>query len=80
VDAGPGPAAVLLRSGGACCALEADEVAAQEAALLKPLPPAVRAAEGLLGAALLADGSVGLVLDPASTLERATLPSLARNA
>ena len=61
--------AVIVGTSRGRVAIPADEVLSQESVLLKPLPHGLKMAEGVLGAAVLGDGRVALVLDLTALVE-----------
>ena len=66
--------ALVTSSSAGRVALQVDEVLSQEPVLLKPLHRELRMGGGLLGAAVLGDGRVALVLDLARLLGREMSP------
>jgi two-component system chemotaxis sensor kinase CheA len=62
-DAGRKPIAVIVESMGQRVALLVDQVFSQQQVVIKPLGDGVGAAEHFGGAAILADGKVGLILN-----------------
>lgn len=68
---GGGVALIVSTHQGGRAALHVDEVLAQESVLLKPLHRGLRMGEGVLGAAIVGDGRVALVLDVAQLTARA---------
>jgi two-component system chemotaxis sensor kinase CheA len=63
--------AVIVDVGGRPAALHTDAVLSQEAVMLKSLQRNLRAGEGTLGAAVLGDGRVALVVDVPTLVARA---------
>ena len=68
--AGRAPA-IVVASGGRRVAVSCDRLLGQEEVIVKPLGPLLRSVEGYLGGAILGDGRIALLLDPAA-LTRAT--------
>jgi CheY-like chemotaxis protein/chemotaxis signal transduction protein len=65
------PPAIVVTSGGRRVAASCDRLLGQEEIVVKPLGPLLASVKGYLGAAILGDGRVALLLDPAA-LTRAT--------
>ena len=61
---------VLFRSGGQNFALAVDRIAASRELIIQPLPQVLRFLRGVSGAAILGDGSVAPLLDPAELASR----------
>lgn len=59
---------VVIGSGERRCALLVDELLAQHQVVAKPLGEAIGQVQGISGAAILGDGRVGLILDPAQII------------
>ena len=72
------PHAVILASSGRRIALACDRIFDEEAVLVKSLGALLRNVGGYLGATILSDGRIALILDPAS-LTRATVDAPSRN-
>jgi two-component system chemotaxis sensor kinase CheA len=70
--------AVILESNGRRVALLVDEVVAQQQAVIRPLGPAFRDHRCLSGAAILADGKVGLIINVDEIGNLATRPAASR--
>jgi two-component system chemotaxis sensor kinase CheA len=66
--------AVVIAAGGRRVALACDRVTAEEEVLVKPLGPLLAGVPGYLGAAIMRDGRIALVADPAHL---ASVPSQA---
>jgi two-component system chemotaxis sensor kinase CheA len=60
------PPAIVVVHGGRRLAAVCDRLLGQDEVIVKPLGPLLRAARGYLGAAILGDGRIALLLDPAS--------------
>ncbi len=60
----PGSPAIIVTAGGRRVAAACDRLLGQEEVVVKPLGALLASARGYLGAAILADGSVALLLDP----------------
>jgi two-component system chemotaxis sensor kinase CheA len=58
--------AVVLSAGGRQVALLCDALLGEDEVVVKPLGPLLAAVPGYVGAAILGDGRVGLLLDPAA--------------
>lgn len=56
--------AMIVRTARGDVAIAADAFSTQQEIVVKPLPPHLRAARGILGATILGDGRVVLILDP----------------
>lgn len=61
---------VVLDAGERRCALLVDELVMQTQVVSKPLSPALGQVVGVSGSGILADGRVGLILDPAALVAR----------
>jgi len=61
----------VIEGDGRRCAVMADELLGQQQAVIKSLGPALGRAPGVGGAAILADGRVGVILDAAGILRLA---------
>ena len=61
----------VIEGNGRRCAIMADEVLGQQQAVVKSLGASLRQVPGVGGAAILADGRVGLILDPVGILRLA---------
>ena len=57
--------AVVVAAGGRRAALACDDVTGEEEVLVKPLGPLLEAVPGYIGAAIMRDGRVALIADPA---------------
>jgi two-component system, chemotaxis family, sensor kinase CheA len=68
----PGSPAVVVSAGGRRVAASCDCLLGQDEVVVKPLGPLLSSAGGYLGAAILGDGRVALLLDP-SSLARTTV-------
>jgi two-component system chemotaxis sensor kinase CheA len=66
-----GSPAIIVTSGGRRVAATCDRLLGQDEVVVKPLGPLLASARGYLGAAILGDGRVALLLDP-SSLSRAS--------
>lgn len=66
VGAGGGMAVITNSAGGAAFGIEVDEVIARREIVVRPLPLPLSNLNGYSGAAVLDDGSIVLVLDPAN--------------
>jgi two-component system chemotaxis sensor kinase CheA len=62
--------AIVVNGGGRRIAAACDRLLGQDEVVVKPLGPLLAGAQGYLGAAILGDGRIALLLDP-STLSRA---------
>jgi two-component system chemotaxis sensor kinase CheA len=71
------PRAVLLESTGGRLAVACDSVVGEEEVVVKPLGSSLAKAPGYLGAAILGDGVVMLILDPAHLARQALRGSAA---
>lgn len=69
-SSGPETLAIVVESSGHRVALLVDSVIQQSQVVLKGLSAADRKTQGVSGAAILGDGKVALVLDPASMRQR----------
>jgi two-component system chemotaxis sensor kinase CheA len=58
--------AIVVASGGRRVAISCDRLLGQEEVIVKPLGPLLRSVEGYLGGAILGDGRIALLLDPAA--------------
>ncbi len=58
--------AIVVSSGGRRIAALCDRLLGQEEVVVKPLGPLLRSVEGYLGGAILGDGRIALLLDPAA--------------
>jgi len=65
--------AVVVTSGGRRAAAACDRLLGEDEVVVKPLGPLLASARGYLGAAILGDGRIALLLDP-QTLTRAAAP------
>jgi two-component system chemotaxis sensor kinase CheA len=65
------PPAIVVKSAGRRVAASCDRLLGQEEIVVKPLGPLLASVKGYLGAAILGDGRVALLIDPAA-LTRAT--------
>jgi two-component system chemotaxis sensor kinase CheA len=63
---GPRPPALVVAAAAGRVALMCDGVLGDEEVLVKPLGPLLAGVRGYLGAAVLGDGRVALILDPAA--------------
>lgn len=63
---GDRPPAIVVSSGGRRIAALCDRLLGQEEVVVKPLGPLLRSVEGYLGGAILGDGRIALLLDPAA--------------
>jgi two-component system, chemotaxis family, sensor kinase CheA len=70
---GDQPPALVIAVGGRCCVATCDALLGQEEVVVKPLGPLVAGVEGYLGAAILGDGRVALLVEP-TMLTRAAGP------
>jgi len=84
-EPGPAPArpgspvdVVRVRSGGHEFGFIVDELVGDQEVVIKPVGPALGEVPGVLGATILGDGAVALVLDVASLLERKGLRAAPR--
>lgn len=69
------PTALLLTTGGAPIAAMCDRVLGEREVVVKALGPLLAQVAGYLGAAILEDGRVALVLDPAVLVRRRATPT-----
>lgn len=67
---GEEPPALVVSAGGARLAAACDRVLGEQELVVKSLGPVLAATPGLLGAAILGDGQVALILDPAWLVRR----------
>lgn len=68
----PRPPAVIVSAGGARAAIACDAVLGEEETLVKSLGPTLGRLPGYLGAAILGDGRIALIIDPSTLARRAT--------
>lgn len=62
----PRPPAIVILGGGRRLALLCDKLYGEEEVVVKPLGPLLASVHGYLGAAILGDGRIALILDPAT--------------
>jgi two-component system, chemotaxis family, sensor kinase CheA len=74
------PRALVVEAAGARIALACDRVLGEEEVVVKPLGPALAGVPGYLGATILDDGAVVLILDPAQLVRRTADDSAALRA
>lgn len=82
------PRAVVVQAGGKRVAIACDALLGEEEVVVKPLGPLLAGLSGYLGAAILGDGRIALLLEPASLMRPAaatrrrpaTAPVVARTA
>jgi len=66
--------AIVVTSGGRRVAAACDRLIGEDEVVVKPIGALLPSARGYLGAAILGDGRIALLLDPASLSRRATSP------
>jgi two-component system chemotaxis sensor kinase CheA len=67
----PASVGIVVAAAGRSAAVTCDTLLGQEEVVVKPLGPLLAAVEGYLGAAVLGDGRVALLVDPAALLRGA---------
>lgn len=60
---------IIISESGQSCALLADDLIGQQQVVVKPLDGIFRRVEALSGAAIVGDGTVSLILDPAGLIQ-----------
>lgn len=74
------PPAIVIVGGGRRLAILCDALHGEEEVVVKPLGPLLAAVRGYLGAAILGDGRIALILDPAALARGPVAPTARRPA